>query len=170
MTSSAHAVTVNLSFTAVLSDSTPVHGEFTYEAASLSDPVNSLTSVNLTFDGHTYSLAEVDHQYPFSSYYNTVDNIFASIWGLGVTNGFNDFLLSFYPSTQTPFSLQISSTGAHSSFVYYTNNFTEFSLTTGSSATPLPPSFLLLTTGLGMMGLLGWRKSRKRSLALAMAH
>lgn len=38
-----------------------------------------------------------------------------------------------------------------------------------ASAIPLPAAFPLLTTGLGMMSLLGWRRKRKNAAALAAA-
>jgi hypothetical protein len=39
--------------------------------------------------------------------------------------------------------------------------------TAGISSTPLPATLPLLATGLGAMGLLGWRRKRKDAAALA---
>jgi hypothetical protein len=38
-----------------------------------------------------------------------------------------------------------------------------------SSATPLPAALPLFATGLGAMGLLGWRRKRKNAAAIAAA-
>ena len=42
-------------------------------------------------------------------------------------------------------------------------------ITAESSAVPLPAAFPLFASGLGVMGLLGWRRKRKRAAAMAAA-
>lgn len=65
-------------------------------------------------------------------------------------------LVTFTVSSGTIGSVVLTDTGA-AAFEY------------GVSATPLPAAFPLFASGLGVMGLFGWRRKRKNSAALAAA-
>ena len=97
-----HAITVELDFTAVdfppASPNASVSGRFTYEAASLTSPATSLTSVDLTISGHTYTLPEVG-----VALFGDTEVIGSTIEGVGnLQSGVNTFGLSYIPSTGMP--------------------------------------------------------------------
>ena len=50
-----------------------------------------------------------------------------------------------------------------------TNAVTDTIVLTGAAVTPVPAALPLFATGLGAMGLLGWRRKRKNAAALAAA-
>jgi hypothetical protein len=68
-----------------------------------------------------------------------------------------------YP-TPTLFSGTTLATGTSSLFTYSTNYAVTY---TATAVTPLPLTFPLFATGLGVMGLLGWRRKRKAQAAAA---
>jgi hypothetical protein len=83
---------------------------------------------------------------------NTIDFL-AQNPSFEITKGQNFFVNIFFDSASTT-----SCTG---------ERLTEFSPV---AATPLPAALPLLATGLGgVMGLLGWRRKRKHSAAIAVA-
>jgi hypothetical protein len=173
---SSHAVTVKLNFTAshfidsissVAPPTDPVTGEIYYEAANFGSPITSLISISLTINGHSYALSEVGFgangavgkKNPsgtgvFATPTGT-DDFFLG-WHIGgapisfsytaAYDGVNDYQLAFWQATAF-------------------DNFTE----TVVGTTPLPAALPLFATGLGLMGLLGWRRKRKAQAAVAAA-
>ncbi len=78
--------------------------------------------------------------------------------GLSFAIGGTDFNIACYPA---PYNCGITNLTAPASF----QSFTGGSLT----ETPLPAALPLLATGIGAMGLLGWRRKRKNAAAIAVA-
>jgi len=79
-----------------------------------------------------------------------------------------DFYLQILSFTTTPTYNQLGYLTADGNFFYGT--ISDGSVTvTPVAATPLPAAFPLFGTGLGAMGLLGWRRKRKNAAATAAA-
>jgi hypothetical protein len=104
-------------------------------------------------------------------------------WSLPLTGGdFSDpvFELNCVTGIQNPCTVDYTftpqSAGLHNQILAISAKFidgsfvtsTDISLTgTGIAATPLPAALPLFATGLGALGLLGWRRKRKNAAAIA---
>jgi hypothetical protein len=135
----AFAIPIEVSFTAsgfgAGAPTDPVTGSVVYDAASTTSVIDSLTSIDLTIAGHTYSLAEVG--------FAGSNLIGGLINGVGtVVASTNDFFLLWNATTLSPFVLSYSSIGA---FVFSSFTFPQFSVT--AAAVPEPGSLALLLAG-----------------------
>lgn len=135
-----------------------------------------MTSIDLTIDGHTYSVGEVSSWYSgsfmqssFTVYGGTVGGVFFP----GVSQGTNDFALEIY-SREYPYDLYRSGeyvttwlpygpnagtftyTTANYPGIYSSSQFTHWSVT----ASPVPEPSTLLLFGSGLAGLLGYGRRR----------
>ena len=162
---SAGAVPLRLDFTAsnfVIGQGSdpvpedPISGSIVYEAAGLGATIDALISIDLTIDGHSYSLAEVSFQSPWVG---SQDIIYGSLNGIGMayTSGVNDFWLYFDRLTQLPVGLDpFSYTTAALDSTWSTTHFDTFSIT--EVRVPEPMSLSLLGSGLLV---LSWRRRRR---------
>lgn len=149
----AHAVPVTMQFTATgfpvpggnAAPTDPVTGTFVWEAASATAPIVSLSSINLTLNGHAFTLGEVD----FLS-----DSSFSVIGGTssgagGVSTATDDFYITWNTATLVPSLFTYASASLRG--IWQSSNFTSFSIT--SAAVPEPATLGLLTLGLLGMGI-----------------
>jgi hypothetical protein len=86
--------------------------------------------------------------------------------------------IGFYTNSANTNAVSIDCDNLYSCFAYASNGSSTFTTIGGSdeeylvtltTATPLPAALPLLGTGLGLMGLLGWRRKRKNDVAIAAA-
>jgi hypothetical protein len=151
----ARAITVELDFTAVDfppgSPNTSLTGRFTYQAASLTSPLTSLTSVDLTIDGHAYTLGEV------GAVSGPDDQLIGTtIEGVGtVESGVNSFAFSYTLSTGSPNEQPFDYGAVSNPDIAETFTYSQFSVRSVSSmAAPEPATWSLLLIGfLGAGGL-----------------
>ena len=155
VTSGAHAMPITLSFTASnfvpsLGSNPPpvdpVSGTIVWDAASVNSPINSLTSISLVIDGHTYSLGEIG----FVNFTNV-----AFIGGLvsginSVVPATDDFFFEWDFATPTPFMFTYASS-RHFPPVWSSNTFPQVTVT----PTPEPTALACLT--LGLLGIAAGR-------------
>ena len=157
---SIHALPITVSFTAssfppsfgTPAPTDPVTGSLVYDAASSTSNINSLSSVNLTIDGHTYILGEVG----FISAFGGTDQLVGGVLN-GVTTifaGTNDFVLRWNETTLAPISFTYSSTGTPGR-IFNTGTFTQFGVT---SAVPEPRSLVMVGAGIVVISFI--RRSR----------
>jgi hypothetical protein len=149
----AHAITVQLDFTADFAPPSPVAtvtGRFIYEAPSLTSEITSLTSVDLTISGHTYTLGELGFA---GSFFPGNETIGTTDPALGIADfGKDTLFLTFALASGTPlgFGYGTSSPPGISSL----ESFSQFSLT----AIPEPATWAMLLTGFLGAGALAARK------------
>lgn len=163
----AQAATYTINFSLNSSGpQSPFAGSFSYIAAAPDGPIQSLTDINLTVDGHVYTLGEVSFLNPpgGGGPFADIATIFATSDGAGVPNSgaTDDFFLAYHPVT-----LDLAPGLA---FLYTTANFGQpFGATTGVlsrsevAPVPLPAAVVLFGSGLGLMGLLVRRRRSKAS-------
>ena len=155
----ARAMTVELDFTAVdfpaSAPNTSLTGRFTYEAASLTSAIMSLTSVNLTISGHAYTLGEVG-----ASSSRDAQLIGTTIEGVGnVENGVNTFAFGYSLSTGAPTGKSFDYAMVSTSDIYETFTYTQFSVQSVSSvAAPEPATWSLVLLGFLGAGAVGARR------------
>lgn len=123
-----------------------VIGRIIYEAESITANIDSLTAIDLTIDGHTYSISEIDYISPFFSR----QKIGGTLAGVNaISSGTDDFRLDWYQGSLTPMKFSYTSS-LHGGF-WDSNNFSSFSVAE-SHAVPEPANLLLLGSGLFVLG------------------
>lgn len=138
----AQEITIELDVTAEFGPDSPdasVTGQFIFEAPSLTSEITSLTSVNLTISGHTYTLGELGFA---GSFFPGRETIGTTDPGLGIADfGKDTFFLTYDLASSAPigFAYGTSSPPGISSL----ESFSQFSLT----AVPEPATWVLLLTG-----------------------
>ena len=157
----ARAIPITVSFEATgftgvgVPPADPVVGSIVYDAASTTANINSLTSINLTIAGHTYTLTELD----FASV-SPNQFIEALTNHTTLVRGNNNFEISWMtPQLNNP-SFLYSAPGA--SDIYLSKTFTQFSVTAEQTPVPEPTSLSILLTGAVSLGvclyLVPWRR------------
>jgi hypothetical protein len=97
-------------------------------------------------------------------------------WSPVTTTVGTQYYLLFY-STEQYFAIDgsvnnypggnVFANGGYSNFTSFDYAFRTYTDTSFSSATPLPAALPLFASGLGALGLLGWRRKRKNAAAIA---
>jgi len=157
----AQAIPIKVSFTAT--SFTPyigtfvpqetVTGAFDYNAPSVtSDAVTSLNSVNLTIDGHTYTLADVAAS-AVPGEAGLLDIGGGAGGGpLAVTSNTDDFFMGYYPGSDTPVDFVYAIPGTNNTWT--SSTFSQFSVAADAvAAAPEPASWLICLTGITGLGL-----------------
>lgn len=154
-----HAIPITVAFTATgfvpLIGSTPapddpVSGTLVYDAASVNSPINSLTSISLTINGHTYGLSEIGFLTDFG-----LGEIGGLIDGVNGSGNFeDDFLILWERATLTPLLFLYAT--ANSGEIWTTSNFSQFSVT----ASPVPEPATLALLALCLLSVTAARKIR----------
>lgn len=159
---SAQAADYKLDFTAIDFTSIPdgdpapagtsVIGSLVFSAASASDPVTAIKSIDLTIGGHVYTLGEVG---------------FASAGSMGTAfGGLASGLFAVNGNTHD-FWFQVSQSGAIQNFFYSNESNYEIwasggiqSTLTEVTAVPEPQTYLMLLGGMGLLGAAVRRQRR----------
>jgi PEP-CTERM motif len=156
----AQAITVELNFTANFSANAPqttVTGQFIYEAPTLTSDITSLTSVDLTISGHTYTLSELGFSgslFPGTDTIGTIDP------ALGIVDfGKDTFSLSFDLATGAGNSLGYGTSSPEG--IAVSTIFSHFSV----EAVPEPATWSLLVIGFLSAGVLAARRRLGRAAA-----
>jgi hypothetical protein len=157
----------------------PVTGSFTITF----DPTQTyLDSTGITLNTQNISLASplvFDYSpsayAPFAAGELVVGGSSAGAANVLLESGNADFYLQILTFTTTPTFQQLGYVTEGGSYFYSalgTGAGSSVTVTPGVSATPLPAALPLFATGLGALGLLGWRRKRKlatKTAALAAA-
>ncbi|MBI5658824.1 MAG: hypothetical protein HZC43_04575 [Nitrosomonadales bacterium] len=159
----AQAVPVTLQFTATdfynvccspFTDpipTTPISGTIVWDAADAHSPINSLTSVSMTIDGHSYTLADTGYVTPWiiSTFFVLGGAPYGTLsMGFSGGNYYDDFSLAWYADTLAPQAFSYSSSASHRAWGSQT--FTNFSIS--ALAVPEVETYAMLLAGLGLLG------------------
>lgn len=154
----AQAVPVTLTLSAVgFRSFAPVQsfsGIFTYEAASITSTISSMTSVSMSIAGHAYTLGEIAYQSPWGGS-GSYDMIYGVLNATGVSGGTDDFYLYFDRLTGAVGGVTYTSHGSTS--VY--DGFASITRTT-NTGTPVPEPATLALVGAALAGVTATRRRR----------
>ncbi|MFO1429272.1 MAG: PEP-CTERM sorting domain-containing protein [Candidatus Competibacteraceae bacterium] len=162
---SAHAMIIKMDFTAADfpggAPQDPVSGTFSWEATSISDPINSLISVDLTINGYTYNLSELGFLNDPTGF-NGHSLIGGLLNGVGIAaSGTNDFFFLWNRTTSQPDTFTYTTDNTDRGWVVSVlpqlGQFTQFSLT----AVPEPPTQAIMLAGLAGIAA-ACRRGKKR--------
>jgi hypothetical protein len=155
---SASPITYDLvGVTAAFADNTETDyfsGTFTYDASTA-----VLSAVSITVSGPVdagFFTTAGNRALPFNNQIQFSDSSYTWIMSFWNTS----FSLPVVPLDVSPDQL---------SAVYNSDNILTNGVTGAAVATPLPAALPLLATGIGAMGLLGWRRKRKNAATIAAA-
>jgi hypothetical protein len=149
-----HAVPYNLTFSfsgfSAGAPQDPVSGSLIFDKSPTDFSVLSVTSIDLTIDGHIYSVPPV-----------------SGVSAQGLVGSDCSVVCNVFSGADYFFMLWSQTTGAPILFEYTTSStlggWTSTSADTFRfAATPLPTTLPLFATGLGALGLLVWRRKRKQ--------
>ncbi len=108
----------------------PVTGTIVYDAADVHSPINSLISINLTINGHTYAVGDLA--------FLQGAIIGGSLNGANsIVGGTNDFYIEWNPTTLEPELFSYADPSANG--IWQSNTFSNFSVT-GPGATAAVPT------------------------------
>ncbi len=172
MAGTADAVPIELIFEFDMNDAAsppadPWTGTIIYNAASTTAQVDSIISVDMTVQGHSYTVGELI----FGTYFTgpDVQYIAGAIGGVfsglpAMISGTNDFRIVWVRSTGIALLNQETTLTAPGFSCCFTPlSTTEFSLTEA----PEPSTLALFATGLVLLAFMGWRRRRSVQVGTA---
>ncbi|MBI4763976.1 MAG: PEP-CTERM sorting domain-containing protein [Deltaproteobacteria bacterium] len=136
----------------------PVVGTIIYEAASVTADIDSLISINLVIDGHTYSKSEIGFISPFLGSRQLIGGNGMGIDGL--FSGTNDFRLDWFKNSLIP--LKFSYTSKSHGGIWDSIDSNAFSSFSVRESTSVPEPATLLLLGSGLIALAGLRRKIKK--------
>ena len=122
----------------------PISGTIVWEAANANATIDSLTSIDLTLNGHTYGLGDITFQSLPST---SPDIIYGSLNGQSIRTLTNDFWIRWHRDLLIGFDFNYASPAL--SGIWDSPNFDSLSVT---AAVPEPTTLTLMIT-LGFAGI-----------------
>ena len=119
----------------------PVIGSIVWEAAGIHDPIQAFDSINLTLDGHVYSIFEIGIAPPNAGFPCLIGGTLNSTPQINYLT--DDFCISWDPNSLAPHSFDYSSSKRSGIWDVRTSGFSAFSIT----PVPEPCSITLMALG-----------------------
>jgi hypothetical protein len=165
--STARAVPVTLAFTVNDFPPTfagtpapvdPVSGVIIYEAANVTAPIESLTSISLAIGSHSFAVGELGFTSSAVSTSHIIGGTLNGVTGVGTFT--NDFSIQFDRVAQPGVGANFVYASADLFGIWRSTKFTSFSLTAGATPVPETGSASLLLAGLVIAASIAWRRKR----------